>query len=180
MAARLAHQLAERFLRVPEIVHKPLIRLGFLDRIEVAPLDVLDDCQLERLRIVELAHDRRNIVKLCPLRRAPATFPGDDLIAAPMGSHDDRLDEPTRTQRISQLFERRLIEVSARLIGIRQDIGDRQQPHGRIPDISRDRLLARNISEQRRQSAAQPALHFTHAASDIRGSRPITSRASAI
>jgi hypothetical protein len=64
------------------IRHKPLICFGFLDRIQILALDILDERDLERLDIIEFANDDRDLVKLRPLRRPPAPLAGDDLIAA--------------------------------------------------------------------------------------------------
>ena len=96
MAARLVDQLAERFLAMAIIADQPAIGLGLLDRVEILALDILDERDLERLGVAEVADDRRNFVQPRPLRRPPAPFAGDDLEAMAVRPDDDRLDDAAR------------------------------------------------------------------------------------
>src|SRR5690554_549001 len=78
--AALADQAGEVFLRVAELLHEPAVVLGFLQRIQVLTLYVLNQRQLKRLPIVQLTYDDRDLVKLRPLGSAPASFAGNDLV----------------------------------------------------------------------------------------------------
>ena len=64
------------------LVDQLLVAERFLDRVEVGALDVLDDRELERGAVVDVAHDDRDLRQPRALRRAPAAFAGDDLVAA--------------------------------------------------------------------------------------------------
>src|SRR3712207_8693948 len=60
MAPGLVDEFAQRILRVAVIVDQPLVALGLLDRVQVLPLHVLDQRDLERLGVVELTEDRKS------------------------------------------------------------------------------------------------------------------------
>ena len=81
MAARFVDEPAELLLGVAVVVDQALIGLCFLDRVEVLALDILDQRDLERLLVAEIADDGGDFVQPRPLRRAPAPFAGDDLEA---------------------------------------------------------------------------------------------------
>src|SRR5690606_41283269 len=72
--AALADQAGEVFLRVAELLHEPAVALGFLQRIQVLTLYVLNQRQLKRLPIVQLTYDDRALVTPPPLGTAPASF----------------------------------------------------------------------------------------------------------
>ena len=189
MTARLVDDLGEHLLRMPIFARQPLIGLRFFDRVEILALDVLDQRDLERLGIVEVANDDRHLVQPRALRRPPAPLARDDLIVMPMRPHHDRLDQPTRRDRRRQLVEHRLVEMPSRLIGMRRQRTDRQHPHARRLRcrcaIGRYRRLSRHLAEQRVEAPAQPwpaaFVTVAHAATcAVAGSRPISSRASAI
>ncbi len=74
VAARFVDDLGQRFLRMAIFAGKPLIRLRLFDRVEVLALDILDQRDLERLRIVEVADDDGHLMQPGPLRRTPAAF----------------------------------------------------------------------------------------------------------
>ncbi len=60
MAAALADHLPEVGLGMAVIVDELLVAHRLLDRIEIGPLDVLDDRQFQRRTVVDLPHDDRN------------------------------------------------------------------------------------------------------------------------
>jgi hypothetical protein len=53
VAAALVDELAERLLGVAIFADQPLIALRFLDRVEVAALDILEQGDFERLGVVK-------------------------------------------------------------------------------------------------------------------------------
>jgi hypothetical protein len=180
---------AEFLLGVAIIVDQPLIALRFLDRVEVAPLDILDQGYFERLGIVKLADDRRDLVETGLLRRPPAPLAGDDLEPSLVGPNDDRLDDAARPDRVGELGQRFLVEDAARLGEIGLDARYRDHLHAaalRRAAGGVDRRLVRDLAEQRGEAAAEAGWApaggrlVAHAASAGIGSRPISSRASAI
>src|SRR6202008_1180093 len=102
MAARLVDQFRERFLSVSEFADQALVRIGFLDRVKIAALDILEQRDLERIGIVELADDDRDFVQPRALRRAPAALAGDDLVVPTMRADKDRLEHAARRNRLRQ------------------------------------------------------------------------------
>ena len=68
MTARFVDDLGQLFLGVAVQVDQLLVGIGFLDRIQILALDILDQRQLGSARIVDVAHDRWDRVKPCPLR----------------------------------------------------------------------------------------------------------------
>ena len=119
MAARFVDDLGQRVLGMAVIARQPLIRLRLFDRVEILALDILDQRDLERFGIVELADDDRDFVKPCPLRCAPPSFAGDDLITVLIRPHHDRLDQSPGGDRSRQFVQQRLVEMAARLFGMR-------------------------------------------------------------
>src|SRR5688572_2057977 len=113
-------------------------------------------------------------MKLRLLGGAPAALARNQLVA-PAGERadDHRLDDPARGDRGGELLERGLVEMTARLIRVRLDRGDRQAGEavarlagrrrrrsfaGPILAAVRDqRFLAPRLAEQRAQPAPQLA-----------------------
>ncbi len=141
MAARFVDDLAERVLGMPVIVDQPFISLRLLDGVEIAPLDILDQRDFQRLLVAEFTHDRRNLVQPRLLRRTPTPFAGHDLEAVAMRPDDDRLDDAARRDRFGQLSQPVLGEDPARLGGVRLDTGDRDAPHLAGHSAARDRCF---------------------------------------
>ena len=54
------------------------------DGVEILALQVFDERHLQHRTIICLTHDDRHFGQAGELRRAPASFPGDELILAPM------------------------------------------------------------------------------------------------
>src|SRR5690606_15299078 len=67
-------------LRIAMIVDKPLISHGFLDRVQVRSLYVLDDRDLQRDAVVDVAENDRDLAEAGKLRCAPTAFARDDLV----------------------------------------------------------------------------------------------------
>ena len=61
--------------------HEPIECLGDLERVQIFALHVLDERELERLLGGDILHHHQELVKPGSLRRAPAAFAGDDLVA---------------------------------------------------------------------------------------------------
>ena len=93
VAAALADDLGQLLLGVAEALDQVAVAGRLLDGVEIGALHVLDDGELERLLIAQIAHDHRHLMQAGPLRRAPAPFAGDDLVAAALAirARDDRL-----------------------------------------------------------------------------------------
>ena len=53
---------------------------GFLDRVQVLALDVLDQADAERGLVGHVAHERRHLLEAGHARRAPAPLAGEDLV----------------------------------------------------------------------------------------------------
>ena len=189
MAPRLVDDPGKLFLGMGKLVDEALIGLRFLDRVEILPLDILDQRNFERLLVGEVADDRRNFVEPRPLRRPPTPLAGDDLETVTVGTNDDRLDDAARPDRFGKLGKRLFLEDPSRLAGVRLDPGDRDHLHRSAPrsGAAVDRRLLGDLAEQGGEAAAKaggPLLRqgrVAHAASAAcLGSRRISSRASAI
>ena len=129
VAARLVDELADIVLGMAVPVDQLAIALGLLDRVQILALDILDQRDLRRRRLVDLADDRRDRVQPRPLRRAPAALAGDDLKPVAVGPQQDRLEHPALGDRIGQLVDRFLAELDARLVGIGPDPRDLDLAH---------------------------------------------------
>src|SRR5689334_18170431 len=114
MAPALADDTGKLFLRVRKAIDQFLIPGGLLDWIEIAPLHIFDDGDLERLGIAELANNHRHIVQLRALRCAPAPLAGNNLVAvvASGGPHEDWLQHALFRNRFSQAGKFFLVEMA--------------------------------------------------------------------
>ena len=148
MAARFVDQRAQRFLRVVKLVDQPTIGQPLLNCVEVGALNIFKQRHFERHRIIKFLNDYRNMVKLYPLCRAPATLARDNAIAAATGRpHDDGLENAMLADRRGELVQRIFVEMIARLIGVRENIGNRNFARSVIGGA----LRRPRIAKQRRQ-----------------------------
>ena len=108
-----------------EVLDQLLVGRGFLERIELLALDVLDDRLLEHRGIVGRTHDRGDRLQPDPARRAPAALAGDQLEPVAARAHEHRLEHTDFADRLRQRGERLLVEVLARLLRVRTDRRDR-------------------------------------------------------
>ena len=71
-----------RVLRKAEFIHHARIRPRSLHRIQVFPLEILYQCQQERLLIAAIADDDGDGLQAGFLRGAPSAFSGDQFVDA--------------------------------------------------------------------------------------------------
>ena len=120
--AFFAYSFAERVLRQVTLVDQPLKAQRDFDRIEVLPLNVLDDGHREHGFLVRLADIGRHRSQSGQLRGAPAALSADDRISSVRFlTHGDRLNDAERADRLGQLVQSLFAEMGARLFGIRGD-----------------------------------------------------------
>ena len=91
-AALLADTLGELLLSPAECAEELVVCLGLFHRIEVLAQQVLDQGQLEALRVRDLANDRRDAGRARLPRSAPPPLTGDELITGALSPHDDGLN----------------------------------------------------------------------------------------
>jgi len=123
------------------------VREGRLDRVEVLPLEVLDERELELLVVRELAHDRGDPIQAgrdgCP----KAAFTRDQLVAVEDLRHEDRLDDAVLGDARRERGQGRLVHVVARLVRVRSD------PVG--GDLGRRRLARVALRDERGKPATE-------------------------
>ena len=122
-------------------------------------LHVLDDGDLERFLVGQLAHDHRHLVHAGPLRRAPAPLAGDDLEAAARASGRATIGCTRPFWRIES--------ASSASSASRKSLRGLKGP-ARSWSIGEQALLAlgrqarrrgaRRLADQRREAAAEPTL----------------------
>ena len=107
-------------------VHQLTIARRFFDRIEVRPLDVLDNRNFENFDIGEFADNDRKFMQLRHLRRAPSAFTRDNferpIITA---AYDQRLDNPFFANRVCKIIQILRIKPLARLLRIGRNLFNR-------------------------------------------------------
>ena len=110
-----------------ELVDERGVRTRLLDRRELLAGDVLDQGEKERVAVVGLAHERGQRRESGFARGAPATFAGDQLIAARLPRpNDDGLQQTLLLDRACEPGGRLGLEAPPRLPRIRVDRVDRQ------------------------------------------------------
>src|SRR3546814_398015 len=95
MATGLAHKTAKRLLAMAEFSNQFPISFGLFDRIKVLALDILNESDFQRFRIVEIANNGWNAMELGPLSGPPASLAGNDLVAPDLRPHNDGLNNAT-------------------------------------------------------------------------------------
>ena len=113
-ASALAYGLRHLLLIKAEI-QELLVGACLLDIVEVLPLEVLDDRDLERFLVRQLANNDRNRLEPRLFGRAQAALASHDLVAVTDGPYQDRLEHASLRDRSGQLCDRDLVEPLARL-----------------------------------------------------------------
>src|SRR4029079_19451063 len=80
VAAALADDFGDVFLAAFEFVRQRVIALRLFDRVRILALHVLDDHDLERVRVADIDRHDRHFMQTGELRGAPAALAGDDLV----------------------------------------------------------------------------------------------------
>ena len=88
---------------------------GFLQRIQVLALEVLDEGEFEDLAVGGGPFDDGNLGQAGQAGSAPATFAGDEFEAFADGADDEGLDDPLFADGVGQFAEGFLGEVAPRL-----------------------------------------------------------------
>ena len=94
---------------------------GLFERVQVCPLHVFDDGDLERFAVAGLDDDDRDLVQPRPLRGPPAALAGDDFVGvrdAGNGADHDGLDNPALLDRGGQFIELVIVEPLSRVARI--------------------------------------------------------------
>ena len=89
-----ASAVGDIFLSELEIGHQAFKCPRLLEGIEILALNIFNKCDLERLRLGDLADDRGNARQPRALRRPPTALAGNELVAGPVWAQDERLDYP--------------------------------------------------------------------------------------
>src|SRR3954468_14458553 len=151
----LAQDLGQVGVGIAELVHQAPVAGGFLNRIEVRALDILDNGVFERGPVVDLNDDHRHLVQAGHLRRAPAPLAGDDFIRRGLighRPHQDRLHDAALADRSSQGFDLIWVEVLAWIARIGAQELNRDLA---LPQLSLGRRLV-VIADEGRQAASEP------------------------
>src|SRR5271166_3683470 len=154
MTAAFADRLGEAGLAAAEFLHQPAIGLCLLERRQILALKVLDQCDFERLRIRDRANDDRDLMQPETLRGTPPPLAGNKLeirLFSSQRPHQQRLEDPFLSDRLSESFELRLGEAAPRLEHPRPDQLDRNA-------TLRHRVgegVAIPLAEQHREAAAE-------------------------
>src|SRR5689334_17763468 len=90
-------------MRVAALVGEDSERLGFLERPEVLALNVLDERDLDDLRVVDLANDDRELPQPNLHRSLIPALARHDLESTAALPHDEGLDNPLLSDRGHQL-----------------------------------------------------------------------------
>jgi hypothetical protein len=121
MAAALTDDFGKIGLGMVEFIEELFIARRFLERVEVAALNVFDDREFERLTVVGLDADHRHLMQSGALRRPPPPLSGDNLECARETRHragEKGLDDAFLLDGGGQLSEFLFTEIPAGITGI--------------------------------------------------------------
>src|SRR5689334_9654093 len=97
----------------------------FVDRIQVLPLDVLDERDQERFAIGQRADDRGDRLEASLAGRQIAALTGDQLEAVRRRAEKDGLEHTSLADRVRELLDGRWIELGPWLRGVARDLRER-------------------------------------------------------
>src|SRR6185312_13346108 len=109
-----------------EVVDQAAEAMCGLDRVEILPLEVLDERQLEALTVVEMTDDGRDPVETGRDGGANPSLPGDQLIPIERLGDEDRLKHAVFSDARRQARHLGIAEPASRLIRVRTDARDRE------------------------------------------------------
>jgi hypothetical protein len=147
----------------PEVLDELLVGGGLLERVEVVPVQVLDERVFQRGGVVGLAHQRRNGLEPHPPGGAPPPLPRDDLVPVVDGTNENRLQHADLADRVGERPERLLVEVVPRLeaVGADRRRGERlETPRLRLERRPRGDECAESLTQtaaSRHRSPLSPA-----------------------
>ena len=142
-----------------EFVDQPPEASGGLDRVEVLPLQVLDERDLELGLIVQLADDGRDALEAGGRGRAQASLAGDEPVAVDRLGDEDRLQDAVLADALGEGGQLRLVEASPGLVRVRADAVDR--------DVGGSGLAGAPLRDQRREATAETVDAFGANGHDI-------------
>lgn len=146
--------LCELVVSALEVVEQLLVRRSFLQRVQLAAVQVLQQSVAEEVRVLGLAHDRRNGGEAGLLSGAPPPLAHHELVPVNHRPHDNRLENPDLPDRRDQFGQRALVEVPPWLARVGTDRADRHLGEVRTRNGHQaDAALA----ERRTGSVASPA-----------------------
>ena len=95
-------------------------------------MEVLDERLLHGGHVVGVAHDRRDLGEAGAACRPPPPLPHDELEPVVDAAHQDRLEHTDLSDRVGEVGQRRLVEVHPGLVGVGDDLVDRD--HRQVTD----------------------------------------------
>ena len=125
----LAHLPRRLLLTETPGLHQARKALGLLDKIKVAPLQILHQRQHPGRLFVDRRHQARRLRQPGHARRAQPPLARDQLIAVFPAAHRQRLQNAVLPDRIRQLLQARRIKDPPRLRRIWPDAAERQIEH---------------------------------------------------
>ena len=127
--ATLANLLCDVFLPQSKFASQPRKGPGFLDRVQILALQILDEREFEDILVGRFAHNDRRFGESDALRRAPAAFARDDFEAVAAPPDDQRLNDAVLFDALDELVDRLVGKVCARLERRRHDLSERHMLH---------------------------------------------------
>jgi len=88
-----------------ELPDQLAVTLGFLDRVEILPLEIFDQREFQDRAVISFADDCRGISQAGKLGSPPAPFSGNQLKILAVFPNDERLKDPSLTNGIGKLLE---------------------------------------------------------------------------
>src|SRR5438128_3607068 len=147
---RLAKALGHLLLREIVGLHEELVGAGRLDRVEIRPLEVLDEGELEPVLDV-VADDGRDGGPSGQSRREHPTVPRDELVDVALARYHYWLQDAVLADRRGKLGKALRVELRAWLPTIGRDLVERDLGRGRRNRRRGDR----GLTEEDVQTAAE-------------------------
>ena len=101
----LTHTLGRGLLGKIKITDETRITISFLNGIQAFALEILDEPECSSGSVARLDQTGRNRLDFKKLKRAPATFAGDELEFFALLTHDDRLQKSLAADALGQFTQ---------------------------------------------------------------------------
>ena len=144
-------------MRQVELLDQLLVGAGFVERVEVLPVQVLHESLFEAHGVVGLVHEGRDRLQPSPPRGPEATFARDqfELVRTDL-THEHGLEDADGLDGVDEGGEALLAELVARLERVRPDSGEGNLAEHRL---GRDTGRRRDEGSEPLSEAATPGHH---------------------
>jgi|SRR5690606_36629130 len=115
MTPTLTYDPTKIILSIAILSNQLIVSQRFFQRIKVGPLHILNNRDLQRGPIVNIAYDNRDLMQARQLRRSPSALASNNLVAISNRSNNNWLNNAMLTNGAGEILKIVLIKLSSRV-----------------------------------------------------------------